>query len=165
MLQWTYNSNAIEGNTLTYKETSFYLLRGLTAKGKSLEEHLEISNHKEAISFLEEIVHDKSLVITEKLIRELHLILFKGIKDIKIGFPGQQVSIPIIPGSYKSQDNHVLKADGSIHFYVPAVAVAAEMKRLVLAIKKKWSNTHPIELAAFAHYELVLPIKPSIAIK
>jgi len=38
MLKWIYNSNAIEGNTLTYKETSFYLLRGLTAKGKSLEE-------------------------------------------------------------------------------------------------------------------------------
>ncbi|MBF0275874.1 MAG: Fic family protein, partial [Nitrospinae bacterium] len=64
MLQWTYNSNAIEGNTLTYNETSFYLLRGLTAKGKSLQEHLEITNHKNAITFLEETLKNKSFTLT-----------------------------------------------------------------------------------------------------
>lgn len=155
MLQWTYNSNAIEGNTLTYKETSFYLLRGLTAKGKSLQEHLEVSNHRDAITFLEEILKNRKLQISEKLIREIHGILFKGITQIKIGWVGREHSLSIVAGSYKNQDNHVLKADGTIHYYTQSVAVPAEMKVLVSWIHKNWNIVHPIELAAKTHYELV----------
>ena len=52
-LEWTYNSNAIEGNTLTLKETKV-VLEGITIGGKTIREHLEAINHKEAIEFLEE---------------------------------------------------------------------------------------------------------------
>ncbi len=154
MLQWTYNSNAIEGNTLTYKETSFYLLRGLTAKGKSLEEHLEISNHRDAITFLEEILKDKKFKLTEKLIREIHKILFKGIEYIKIGIPGRENLVPINAGSYKSADNHVLKADGTIHYYAPAVGVSGEMEKLISFWEKYYKKLHSIEMAANIHYEI-----------
>ena len=54
-IEWTYNSNAIEGNTLSLKETAFFLKRGLTLKGKSLVEHLEAQNHAEAIAFLKDV--------------------------------------------------------------------------------------------------------------
>lgn len=54
-LEWTYNSNAIEGNTLTLKETKV-VLEGITIGGKTMREHLEVINHKEAIEFLEELV-------------------------------------------------------------------------------------------------------------
>jgi len=155
MLLWTYNSNAIEGNTLTYNETSFYLLRGLTAKGKSLEEHLEISNHRDALNFLEETLKDKKFVLSEKLIRELHQILFKGIDSIKIGVSGKEQFIPLKAGKYKEQDNHVLKADGTIHYYVPAVAVSSEMQALVKWVHEQWGKLHPIELAAHLHYRFV----------
>lgn len=155
MLQWTYNSNAIEGNTLTYKETSFYLLRGLTAKGKSLQEHLEISNHKDAITFLEKIVQEKNFKISEKFIREIQQILFNGIHQIKIGAPGREQTIPITGGSYKDQDNHVLRQDGTIHYYTPAVAVSAEMKKLINWCQQNWNKVHALELAAQTHYELV----------
>ncbi|HHB95325.1 MAG TPA: Fic family protein, partial [Campylobacterales bacterium] len=55
LLRWTYNSNAIEGNTLTLNETKV-ALEGITVGGKSLREHFEVINHKEAIEFVESLV-------------------------------------------------------------------------------------------------------------
>ena len=63
-IKFTYNSNAIEGNTLTQSETEMVLEKGITIGGKSLIEHLEVSGHKEAIDFIEELAQ-KQTVITE----------------------------------------------------------------------------------------------------
>lgn len=52
IIKWTYNSNSIEGNTLTLSETKVVLEDGITIGGKSMKEHLEAINHKEAILFL-----------------------------------------------------------------------------------------------------------------
>jgi Fic family protein len=54
VLRWTYNSNAIEGNTLTLQETKV-ALEGITIGGKLLREHFEAINHKDAILFIEEL--------------------------------------------------------------------------------------------------------------
>lgn len=54
-LEWTYNTNAIEGNTLTMNETKV-VLEGIKVGGKTLREHLEVINHRDAISYVEEIV-------------------------------------------------------------------------------------------------------------
>jgi len=62
-LEWTYNSNSIEGNTLTLQETKMVIEDGLTIRGKSLREHFEAVNHQEAIEFVEELV-TKSYVLT-----------------------------------------------------------------------------------------------------
>ena len=67
MLEWTYDSNAIEGNTLTLRETKV-VLEGISVGGKTLREHVEATNHRDAILYVEEIVakHD---VLTEWQIR------------------------------------------------------------------------------------------------
>ncbi|MBO9606933.1 MAG: hypothetical protein J7639_13320 [Paenibacillaceae bacterium] len=57
----SYHSNAIEGNTFSYQETAFFLREGLTIKGKSLREHLEIVNHAEAIHYLQEGIAEREL--------------------------------------------------------------------------------------------------------
>jgi Fic family protein len=57
-IEWTYNSNGIEGNTLTLQETQMVLQEGITIKGKSLREHFEAKNHEKAINFLFSIVED-----------------------------------------------------------------------------------------------------------
>lgn len=62
-LEWTYNSNAIEGNTLTMNETKV-VLEGITVGGKTLREHLEVINHRDAIRYVEEIVQ-KNEVLSE----------------------------------------------------------------------------------------------------
>src|SRR3989338_6379309 len=70
---WTYNSNALEGNTLTFGETIFYLREGLTSEGKPLKDYLEARNHAEAIDGLQEIIERKR-DLTEGLIKELHAV-------------------------------------------------------------------------------------------
>ena len=57
-IEWTYNSNSIEGNTLTLRETQMVLQEGITVKGKSLREHFEAKNHEKAINYLFSIVKD-----------------------------------------------------------------------------------------------------------
>ncbi|WP_336765597.1 Fic family protein [Paenibacillus sp. USHLN196] len=140
--EWTYHSNAIEGNTFTYRETAFFLREGLTVKGKSLREHLEIVNHAEAIDYLQEVIKDRDL--TERFIKDMHAILFQGVRDINFS-----------PGDYKKEDNHVLTITGNIHQYTPAIHVSVEMEKLI-----NWYNTqkitmHPIQLAAIFHHRLV----------
>jgi len=73
LVEWTYNSNAIEGNTLTLKETRMVLEDGITIGKKPLKDHLEAINHKEAIVFIEELASQKD-PITERNIREIHAI-------------------------------------------------------------------------------------------
>lgn len=55
-LDWTYNSKAIEGNTLTINETKV-VLEGITVGGKTMREHLEVINHRDAISYVEDVMH------------------------------------------------------------------------------------------------------------
>lgn len=153
-LDWTYNSNAIEGNPLTLSETSFFLREGLTSKGKPLSAFLEAKNHLEAINYLQDFV-DKKTELTEGLVKGLHAILFKGIDTIKIGPPDREVTKPINSGAYKKENNHVIQLDGSIHQYTDFLQVPGEMERLFGWWGEAESNLHPIELAALFHHKLV----------
>ena len=82
-LEWTYHSIAIEGNTLTLRETKV-VLEGITVGGKSLREHFEATNHREAIFYVEEIVA-KHEALTEWQIRNIHSLVLKGIDDGEAG--------------------------------------------------------------------------------
>lgn len=80
-VEWTYNSNSIEGNTLTLQETKMVIEEGFTIKGKSLREHFEAVNHQEAIEFVESLVSD-GYILNEKDILNVHnLVLNKIEKD------------------------------------------------------------------------------------
>lgn len=82
-LRWTYNSNAIEGNTLTLQETKV-VLEGVTVGGKSIREHLEATNHAEAINLVYELVA-KNEPLSERTIKEIHALVLKGIDDQNAG--------------------------------------------------------------------------------
>lgn len=83
MLEWTYHSNAIEGNTLTLRETKV-VLEGITVGGKSLREHFEATNHRDAILYVEDIV-SKAEALSEWQIRNIHSLVLKGIDDSEAG--------------------------------------------------------------------------------
>lgn len=84
-VELTYNSNAIEGNTLTITETKVILEEGLTiGGGKSLREHLEVINHQEAINYIEDSVN-KNIDISERAIKDLHAIILKSIDNKNAG--------------------------------------------------------------------------------
>src|SRR3989338_5682143 len=75
-IKWTYNSNAIEGNSLTLGETAFYLREGLTSEGKPLIDYLEARNHADAIDWLKTIAQ-KDKPITEGVVKDLNALLHK----------------------------------------------------------------------------------------
>ena len=80
-LEWTYNSNSIEGNTLTLQETKMVIEEGFTIKGKSLREHFEAVNHQDAILYVESLITE-NYVLTEKDILKVHeLVLHKIEKE------------------------------------------------------------------------------------
>jgi Fic family protein len=76
-VDFTYNSTAIEGNTFSFQETKILLLEGITIGGKSLREHLEIVNHKEAIDYIEELSHKKPEELRRTDIFNIHSILYE----------------------------------------------------------------------------------------
>jgi len=79
-LEWTYNSNSIEGNTLSLRETQLVLQEGITIKGKSLREHFEAYNHEKAINYLYSLVNE-SYSIRSIDILSLHGLVLRSIED------------------------------------------------------------------------------------
>ena len=73
MIEYTYNSNAIEGNTLTLRETDM-VLRGLTIEKKPLKDHMEAVGHKEAFWYICDLVKDKA-ELTEYVIKQIHTLV------------------------------------------------------------------------------------------
>lgn len=137
-VDYTYNSNAIEGSTLTLSETKIILNEGLTIGGKKMSEHLEAINHKEAIDFIEELsVND---IISEKNIKDIQYLILKGI-DSKYA------------GIYRDKPVGVQKNDGTIYHFCEPLKIAEKMNSFIEDINN--SNVHPIIKAADAHYNFV----------
>lgn len=80
-LEWTYNSNSIEGNTLTLQETKMVVEEGFTIKGKSLREHFEAVNHQEAILYVESLVSENYLLKEQDILKIHELVLQKIEKE------------------------------------------------------------------------------------
>ncbi len=136
----TYNSNAIEGNRLTLKETYFIINDGITVKGKSLKDHLEAKNHHEAIHYLYEMIeHQKRHTVSEHLIRSLQQLIIKDIEENETGL-------------YRSSD---VMITGSSHKPPAAYKVPQLMNDLIHWIKLNSKKMHTVQLAALAHHKLV----------
>lgn len=82
-IKYIYNSNAIEGNTLTLKETKI-VLEGITIGGKTLREHFEVINHAEAIFYIEDMVKNKE-ELSEYGIKAIHNLILKNIDNENAG--------------------------------------------------------------------------------
>ena len=163
-IDWTYNSNAIEGNTLTYGETAFFLREGLTSEGKPLKDYVEAKNHAEAIDYLHEVVQSKRK-LTEGFIKELHGLLLRDVgHTIAQGADGKLIHKPLSAGKYKVRPNHVLTLSGAIHKYAEPIKVVDEMQDLLRWLQPssglrlagtESEHLHPLERAALFHYRFV----------
>ncbi len=83
-LEYTFESNRIEGNTLTLKETDLVINEGLTISGKSMREHLEAINHKEAIEYVKHLI-EKKTTINEREVLAIHHLILRGIDQMNAG--------------------------------------------------------------------------------
>lgn len=158
-LEWTYHSNAIEGNSLTYGETVALLMHGVTAQGKPLKDHLDIRGHREALDYLDAFVQARES-LTLAAIREMHNVLLgEPYESWAETAEGLRVRRTITPGQFKTQPNHVLTQTGEVHHYARPDEVEPRMQALVDAIAATWSEIetgamHPVRFAAHVHHEV-----------
>lgn len=95
MIDFTYNSNAIEGNTLTLKETAL-ALEGMTIDQKPLKDHLEAVGHRDAFLYVQDVAKQE-LPLSETVIKNIHALVLMNRPDDK----GVYRRIPVrIMGAY-----------------------------------------------------------------
>ncbi|MBF0107165.1 MAG: Fic family protein [Deltaproteobacteria bacterium] len=139
-IEMTYNSNGIEGNSLTCKETYLVINEGITIKGKPLKDHLEATNHYEALNYLSDLVQkDKKHTFSEVLIIQLHRMI---LQHIEREWGGRYRNSQVLIG-------------GSSHKPPPSKLVPHEMQRLVNWVIDHRNTHQVIELAAIIHHRLV----------
>jgi len=137
IVEWTYNSNAIEGNTLTLSETKV-VLEGITIGGKSVVEHLETINHREAILFVEELISSKE-PLSEWNIKNIHALILKEIDNSN-------------SGKYRTEN---VVISGAKHIPPKYYEVGDLMQKLMAEYQNKWKDYHPVARATLLHGEFV----------
>ena len=136
-IEWTYNSNSIEGNTLSLRETKMVLLDGITIKGKSLREHFEAHNHEKAIDYLHSLVNTKYTLRSIDIL-SLHGLVMRSIED---GFAGRL-------------RNGGVRITGANFTPPNANKVSDLLDELIDFINSNPSGFNDIELATLFHHRL-----------
>lgn len=156
-LDWNYHSNRLEGNTLTYGETKALILFGITAQGKPLKDHFEMSGHNEAVNWIVGIVKEDR-PITENFIRELHKLILKEPYEVDAITPdGKPTKRRIKIGQYKIVPNHVKTKTGEIFRFATPEETPSKMSDLIDWYRKETaeSTANPILIASEFHYKFI----------
>lgn len=130
LVEFTYNSNAIEGNTLTLQETAL-VLEGVTIDKKPLKDHLEAVGHRDAFLYVASLVSEK-VPVSERMIREIHALVLIDRPDSK--------------GVYRRMP---VKIMGAHHQPPQPYLVPVKMEQLIADLPN--DNRHTIETAALFH--------------
>lgn len=134
-LEYTHNSTAIEGNTLTLLETKVVIEEGLSVGGKHLREIYEVINHNKAYQYIKKCISE-DLILSEEIIKNIHNILMENI------IPG---------GIYRNVDVYI---SGAEHTPPSPTEMYQQIKNFYFdLLEKKFANE--IELAAWTHAEFV----------
>lgn len=136
--QYTHESNQIEGNTLSLRETHLVINEGITISGKSLVEHLEAINHSEAVDFIIALVDNKE-DLTKRTLLELHRLILKSIDN---EYAGRYRDVPV-------------RISGSQHIPPQPYLIEKMMEDYFLYYERNKHSLHPVILAAEMHERLV----------
>jgi Fic family protein len=156
-LDWNYHSNNLEGNSLSYGETKALLLFGITAQGKPLKDHFEITGHNEAILWIEEVVKNER-PLNDTFIRELHSLLLKEPYQVDAITPeGAPTKKWVQVGQYKTTPNHVKTKTGEIFRFATPQETPALMEDLLnwYKLEKEKGDVDQILLAIEFHYRFI----------
>jgi Fic family protein len=154
MLEFNYNSNHIEGNTLTYGQTKLLLMFGETTGDAKLRDYEEMKAHNVGLELVQREAKDKERPLTENFIRELNRTIL--VEDFyKMSKDGGRYLVKV--GQYKTRPNSVITATGEMFDYASPEETPALMTDLV-----KWYNEEeikgelcPIQLATLFHYRYI----------
>ncbi len=133
IIGFTYNSNAIEGNTMTLDETALVLKEGVTIGGKSVREHMELIGHRDACLFLEELVREPA-PLSEKTIFDLHTLVLMDRREDR----GVYRRVPVMITGARTELPQPWQ-------------VPVEMERLIADYHGEMQTLHPAERAALFH--------------
>jgi len=137
-VEWTYNSNSIEGNSMTLQETYLVLNDGMTVKGKPLREHFEVNNHHKALAFLYKIVAEKK-ELSASIILDIHRFMLNNIEDL-------------YAGRFRNAGVRIQGAN----FVPPNAAKVYDLfDELILFVQKNPLALNVIELATVFHHRFV----------
>lgn len=138
-IEYTYESNRIEGNTLTLQETALVVNEGVTISGKSMREHLEAINHTEAINYIKDIAK-QDVEISERTIKEIHALILHGIDRENAG---RYRTVPVM-------------ISGSTHMPPQPYLIEKQMEDFLIRFKQmEEEKVHPVLIASYLHDELV----------
>ena len=137
-IEWTYNSNSIEGNTLSLRETQMVLQEGITIRGKSLREHFEAKNHEKAIDYLYTIINDDYILRSIDIL-SLHGLVLRSIED---DFAGRI-------------RNAGVRISGANFIPPNANKVSDLLEELIAFVNTNPLGLNDIELATVFHHKLV----------
>ena len=143
-LQYTFESNRMEGNTMTLQETEMVVNKGLTISGKSMREHLEAINHQEAIRFIKDL-QQKNSSFNERDLLSMHNLILRGIN-------------PDGAGVYRKTQ---IGDDPDINIPSGPLMITKQMEAYFFWYEINKNTLHPIILAAEMHIRL-LKIHPFI---
>lgn len=158
MLEFNYNSNHIEGNTLTYGQTELLLLFGKVVNEANMKDLEEMKAHNVCLQMMLTQAHDKESVLSETFIRQLHKVMLREDYTVHRQLPGGKMTSYVVhAGCYKTRPNSVVTPTGERFDYASPEETPALMYDLV-----KWYNDEeeagvltPIELAALFHYRYI----------
>lgn len=138
-MEYTYESNRIEGNTLTLQETALVVNEGITISGKSMREHLEAINHAQAVDFIKDIARQE-IEVSERTIKEIHAIVLHGINRENAG---RYRTVPVM-------------ITGCTHMPPQPYLIEKQMEDFILRFQQmETDGIHPVIIAAYLHDELV----------
>ena len=155
-LEFNYNSNHIEGNTLTYGETELLLLFDETHGSRPMREYEEMKAHDVAFQKIKEWAADTETPLTEQDIKNLNqIILVQPFWKDAITPDGQPTRRQITVGNYKTQPNSVRLPNGELFEYTAPQEVPIKMQELIEWYRDEQTALHPVTLAAMFHYKFV----------
>jgi Fic family protein/DNA-binding XRE family transcriptional regulator len=137
-LEYTFESNRIEGNTLTLKETDLVINEGLTISGKSMREHLEAINHKDAILLVKELAQANTAIAPRDVL-SIHQLVLRGIED---AYAGKYRNVQVL-------------IKGSTHVPPAPYLIEKQMEDFYYWYHDNRKSLHPVLLAAEIHERLV----------
>jgi Fic family protein len=158
MLEFNFNSNHLEGNTLTYGQTEFLLLFGRAVDGANMKDLEEMKASNVGLQMIKDEAANKEHHLTEYFIRTLHKTLLREDYVVHQDLPdGSERSFTIHAGQYKTRPNSVRTKTGEVFEYASPEETPALMADLLM-----WYNQaeeegilSPIELATLFHYRYI----------
>ncbi|MCL2312537.1 MAG: Fic family protein [Firmicutes bacterium] len=158
-LEFNYNSNHLEGNTLTFGETQRLLLLDQTKGEHDFRNYEEMKAHDVALKKIIEVAADKEFILSEGFIRDLNkIILVRPFWKDAITYDGEKTRKEVKIGEYKEHPNSVIQKNGEVFEYASPFETPMLMQDLITWYREhqEKNELQPIELATLLHYKYII---------